>query len=330
MTPSTTSASCAPPGSTVQGLELRHHAGVSYVLGSPACSAATGSTPRRMRHFSLQEDPDQGGHRAPAPRSRRPSTMIDVDDGRSRLRLPRTPTSPAAPARAALQPEHRSATTVMRACVRRRSRCRWYRCCSTWSGRASPSTPSTWSSCQRAAGRADRWPSSRRRIEERAGEPFNLNSPAQIGEILFAQARGAQARAANVRPKKHQAPASGRPTPRCWRSPGDSTTRCPELHPRATASSTKLKSTYVDSLPKLTSTPSHRAHPHHASTRRWQRPDGCRPTSPTCRTSRSAPRRAARSAGRSSARADDWVLLSADYSQIELRILAHMSGDKGP
>ena len=28
------------------------------------------------------------------------------------------------------------------------------------------------------------------------------------------------------------------------------------------------------------------------------------------------------------ARGDDWLLLDADYSQIELRILAHLSGDE--
>jgi DNA polymerase I len=87
----------------------------------------------------------------------------------------------------------------------------------------------------------------------------------------------------------------------------------------------KLKSTYTDRLPE-------KIHPTPAgcipiTTRPWPRPAGCPRPIPTCRTSRSARPKVGASARPSSLRTRH-RLLAADYSQIELRIMAHLSDDE--
>ena len=113
------------------------------------------------------------------------------------------------------------------------------------------------------------------------------------------------------------------------RRPGGDGRQAPHRPPRSSSSarSAKLKSTYADALPAAD-----RSRPRAASTppttRRSRRPAGCPARTPTCRTSRPAARWA-RASGGPSSRSDGWLLLAADYSQIELRVLAHMSGDPG-
>ena len=65
------------------------------------------------------------------------------------------------------------------------------------------------------------------------------------------------------------------------------------------------------------------------SSRRSPRPAGCPRPTRTCRTSRSAPTRAAGSGRRSSSAPGFESLMTADYSQIEMRIMAHLSEDDG-
>jgi DNA polymerase-1 len=88
----------------------------------------------------------------------------------------------------------------------------------------------------------------------------------------------------------------------------------------------KLKSTYTDKLPEQINERTGRVHTsYHQAVAQT---GGCPRRTRTCRTSRSARRRAGASA-RPSSRRRASVLLAADYSQIELRIMAHLSGDAG-
>ena len=88
----------------------------------------------------------------------------------------------------------------------------------------------------------------------------------------------------------------------------------------------KLKSTYVDALPEMVNPA--RAASTAPSTRRSRPPGACPATTPTSQTSPSAPSRGARSATPSGP-TEGMVFISADYSQIELRVLAHLCGGEG-
>jgi DNA polymerase-1 len=87
----------------------------------------------------------------------------------------------------------------------------------------------------------------------------------------------------------------------------------------------KLKSTYVDTLPRLVHPETGRVHTSYnqavATTGRLSSSEPNLQNIPI----RTAEGREIRRAF--VPRGDDWVLLDADYSQIELRILAHLSGD---
>jgi DNA polymerase-1 len=89
----------------------------------------------------------------------------------------------------------------------------------------------------------------------------------------------------------------------------------------------KLKGTYVDALPRLVNPDTGRVHTSYnqavASTGRLSSSEPNLQNIPI----RSAEGREIRRAF--VPRAPGWVLLDADYSQIELRILAHLSGDEG-
>ncbi len=154
------------------------------------------------------------------------------------------------------------------------------------------------------------------RAYQEAGQPFNLGSPKQIGDILFVQ--------------------KGLPVVK--KTPGGAPSTDEETleqlaldHPIARAildyrGMAKLKSTYTDKLPQMVHPQTGRLHTSYSQA-----------TAVTGRLSSADPNLQnipARTAeGRRIREAfiapPGHVLVSADYSQIELRIMAHLSDDAG-
>lgn len=151
------------------------------------------------------------------------------------------------------------------------------------------------------------------RAYELAGQPFNLNSPKQLGEILFGQ--------------------MGLPVVRKTASGAPSTdeevlSKLAEDYPLPKAlleyrGLSKLKSTYTDKLPRMINPATGRVHTHYAQaaviTGRLASSD---PNLQNIPVRTEAGRRV-----REAFVPEIGSLVSADYSQIELRIMAHVSDD---
>ncbi len=154
-----------------------------------------------------------------------------------------------------------------------------------------------------------------RKAHEAAGQPFNLNSPKQLGEILFGKlglpvvkktASGAPSTDEEVLARLAQ----DYPLPRIlldWRG------------------LSKLKSTYTDKLPRMVNARTGRVHTSYAQavavTGRLASNEPNLQNIPV----RTVQGRRIREAFIA---APGCSIVSADYSQIELRIMAHISGDE--
>ena len=154
-----------------------------------------------------------------------------------------------------------------------------------------------------------------REITRLAGRPFNLNSPKQLGEILFEDLKLAD------KPKKTR---TGQ-----YKTDEQTLSSLSGTHPLIDAileyrEITKLKSTYIDALPQHVQPATGRIHTHFhqlvAATGRLAS------TEPNLQN---IPVRSA--AGREIRRAfiprAGFTLLSCDYSQIELRVMAALAND---
>jgi DNA polymerase-1 len=155
-----------------------------------------------------------------------------------------------------------------------------------------------------------------REIHKLAGEPFNINSTQQLGEVLFNKLK--------------------LPTVRKTKTGFSTDVGVLETlrnehpiveHLLSYRQLSKLKSTYVDALPALVNPRSGRVHTSFNQT-----------IAATGRLSSSDPNLQnipiRTEIGRSIREAfvpgdEDSLMMSADYSQIELRVMAHISGDEG-
>ena len=153
-------------------------------------------------------------------------------------------------------------------------------------------------------------------VHLQAGQPFNLNSPKQLQEILF---------------ERHGLPVVKK-TPSGVPSTDEDVLQQLALdHPLPKLileyrSLSKLKSTYTDKLPRMVNARTGRVHTNYAQavavTGRLSSNDPNLQNIPV-RTAEGRRIREAFIAPPGS------VIISADYSQIELRIMAHLSQDKG-
>jgi len=159
------------------------------------------------------------------------------------------------------------------------------------------------------------------RLEERAyelaGRPFNLGSPKQIGQIFFEEL-GMEV----IRKTPKGAPSTSEEVLQELAARGHELPAVILEH-RGLA---KLKSTYVDKLPEMVDPDTGRVHTSYhqavAATGRLSSSDPNLQNIPV-RTEEGRRIRKAFVAE------PGWVMLAADYSQIELRIMAHLSGDEG-
>ncbi|MGH9552005.1 MAG: DNA polymerase, partial [Terriglobales bacterium] len=155
-----------------------------------------------------------------------------------------------------------------------------------------------------------------REIYDASGHAFNINSPQQLGSVLFEQL--------GLKTK-------GRTKTGSYSTDAEVLEALRSEHPIVAKilefrQLSKLRSTYVDALPPQVSARDHRLHGEFNQT-----------TTATGRLSSSNPNLQnipiKTELGRRIRRAfvpasKDSVLISADYSQIELRLLGHMSGDE--
>jgi len=155
-----------------------------------------------------------------------------------------------------------------------------------------------------------------REVYDLAGDPFNLNSPKQLGEVLFEKmklpvikktAKGAPSTAEEVLVEL----ALDFPLPKLI------------LEYRSLA---KLKSTYTDKLPLLINPETGRIHTsYHQAVTATGRLSSSDPNLQNIPI-RSEEGRRIRQAF---VPRQGYTMVAADYSQIELRIMAHLSGDEG-
>lgn len=155
-------------------------------------------------------------------------------------------------------------------------------------------------------------------VRELAGVDFNLGSPKQLGEVLFDRLK-LDPKAKKTKTGQY---ATGEEVLENFRNAHPIVDKLLEWRQVG-----KLKSTYVDALPELVNPRTGRIHTTFnqavAATGRLSS------TNPNLQNIPVRTERGQRVRDLFVAGGEDRILLSADYSQIELRVIASMSGDQG-
>lgn len=157
----------------------------------------------------------------------------------------------------------------------------------------------------------------RDQIYQAAGHEFNIDSPKQLGVVLYDELE------LDPNPKK---------TPT-----GQYSTREPELLRLANRhaivrdvldyrNAVKLKSVYVDQLPDAVNPETNRVHTHYSQS--WTATGRMQSNNPNLQTIPVRKERGREIRAAFVPRSEEFLLLSADYSQIELRVMAELSGDQ--
>ncbi|PAY21206.1 DNA polymerase I [Rhodopirellula sp. SM50] len=155
------------------------------------------------------------------------------------------------------------------------------------------------------------------RIFAAVGHEFNVDSPKQLGVVLFEELQ------LEDNPKKT--------------ATGQYSTREAELERLSGKheivrdvldyrNARKLKSTYVDQLPAAVNPDTGRLHTHYSQT--WTATGRMQSNDPNLQTIPVRKERGREIRAAFVPRDEDHLILSADYSQIELRIMAELSGDE--
>lgn len=150
-----------------------------------------------------------------------------------------------------------------------------------------------------------------------AGHEFNIDSPKQLGVVLYEEMQLVE------KPKKTATGQWSTRETELLRLSGQHQVVADVLDYR---NAVKLKSVYVDQLPSHVNPKTGRLHTHYSQT--WTATGRMQSNNPNLQTIPVRKERGREIRAAFVARDDDHLLLAADYSQIELRIMAELSQDE--